>query len=81
VRGSAEINTMLPHQGLGDVPATIDTLAQDAAAVIQATTNPNQAPSYAGAPIFPVSAQTGITVGTALALGVGIYILARVLSR
>jgi hypothetical protein len=75
----------LEDAGLGDATAdvstTIDTLAQDAAAVIQASSNPNVPPTYKGTPIFGTATQTGITVGTALAVGVGVFLLARMLRR
>jgi hypothetical protein len=64
-----------------DVTTTIDTLAQDAAAVMQASSNPNVVPTYKGSPIFGTATQTGISVGAALAVGVGVFLLARMLRR
>lgn len=71
--------------GLGDattdVTTTIDTLAQDAAAVMQASSSPNVVPTYGGQPIFPTATQAGIGVGTAVLVGVGVFLLARMLRR
>jgi hypothetical protein len=68
------------RSGLGDaVSTTIDTLAQDAAAIIQASSDPNKPPVYGGVPIYPTAAQTGIGVGAALLLGLGVYVLVRAL--
>jgi hypothetical protein len=68
-------DAMIPP-GQDVVATTIDTLAQDTAAVIQATTTPNQPPTYKGQPIYPPAASAGIGVGMLLAVGVGVFILA-----
>lgn len=59
------------------VTTTIDTLAKDAASVIQAGSAPSQVPWYGGGPLYPAATSTGLGVGALLLLGLGVFVLVR----
>jgi hypothetical protein len=77
--------TLQGVERLGDISTTIDTLAQDATTVIQASTSPNQPATYGGIPIGGAmpSAGTiaGVSIGTILVVGVGVFLLARMAAK
>ena len=70
-----------------DLPSTIETLATDASAMIQATTNPNSAP-YVGNLTNPLpgytaqpSAIAAAGVGTLALFAVGAFLLFRAMKK
>lgn len=59
------------------VTTTIDTLAKDAAAVIQAGSAPSQVPWYGGGPLYPTATTAGLGAGALILIGLGVFLLVR----